>query len=158
MLREPNPFVTKAPTTDTVCPPAEGCGVLLPWACLLSLTVVQVEAVAVAKHGSLEALEAQKQHRMHGKLRQRIQKRQAAEQEETRQRKHEAQLQATLDKCAASADNQHQEQYGVLGEFMNGGCVHNQEFLPPFRHLFRPWHLLPCGKVVRGSSRSWPSV
>lgn len=69
--------------------------------------ISQVEAVAVAKHGSLEALEAQKQHRMHGKLQQRIQKRQAAEQEETRQRKHNAQLQATLDKCAAAGDNQH---------------------------------------------------
>lgn len=62
----------------------------------------QVEDVAVAKHGSLEALEHEKQRRMQGKLEQRIQKRQAAEQQEERQREHEARLQATLDKYTAT--------------------------------------------------------
>lgn len=58
----------------------------------------QVEDVAITKHGSLEALEAEKQRRMQGKLEQRIQKRQAAEQEEELQRRHEERLQATLAK------------------------------------------------------------
>lgn len=64
----------------------------------------QVEAVAVAKHGSLEALEEEKQRRMQGKLEQRMHKRQAAEQEEERQRRLDAQLQATLDKYTAQAE------------------------------------------------------
>jgi TolA-binding protein len=72
-----------------------------------------VEDVAVAKHGSLEALEHEKQRRMQGKLEQRIQKRQAAEQQEERQQEHEARLQATLDKyTAAGADTQAGQQDG----------------------------------------------
>lgn len=59
---------------------------------------LQVEEVAIKKHGSLEALEEEKQRRMQGKLEQRIQKRQAAEQEEERQRRHEEQLQAMIEK------------------------------------------------------------
>jgi hypothetical protein len=60
--------------------------------------------VAVAKHGSLQDLEEEKQRRMQGKLEQRMQKRQAAEQEEDRQRRLEAQLQATLDKYTSAAE------------------------------------------------------
>lgn len=59
--------------------------------------------MAVAKHGSLQDLEEEKQRRMQGKLEQRMQKRQAAEQEEDRQRRLEAQLQATLDKYTSAS-------------------------------------------------------
>lgn len=66
---------------------------------------LQVEEVAIKKHGSLEALEAEKQQRMQGKLEQRIQKRQAAEQEEERQRRHEERLQAMLEKYTTADGN-----------------------------------------------------
>jgi hypothetical protein len=73
--------------------------------CWVVHNVLQVEEVAVKKHGSLEALEAEKQRRMQGKLEQRIQKRQAAEQEEERQRRHEEWLQATLAKYTKTDGN-----------------------------------------------------
>lgn len=60
----------------------------------------QVEEVAIAKHGSLYALEEAKRQRMQAKLEQRSSKRQAAELQEDRRRRHEEQLQATLDKYA----------------------------------------------------------
>lgn len=82
-----------------------------------ALVYMQVEEVALAKHGSLEALESEKQRRMQGKLEQRMQKRQAAELEQERQQKREAQLQAVLKKYgSANADSAQDKIDGALGK------------------------------------------
>jgi hypothetical protein len=58
-----------------------------------------VEQVAISKHGSLDALELEKQRRMQAKLEQRMQKRQAEQRQEERRHRQAAQqqqLEATM--------------------------------------------------------------
>lgn len=79
--------------------------------------------MAVQKHGSLGALEEEKQRRMRGKLDKRLTKRKASEESAARQAQHEAALAAAVERYTTSHED---DGSGGQGATQPGVRVHTR--------------------------------